>query len=183
MTIPSGADLFSGHWSKTPVKRVPPTERYKTAEALQQGVIDYFNWMNDTPLEAEKVFSTKNGTERATVNHVRSPSIRAMCLHLQIDTNTWRSWREQHPLYRDVCLWAEDVLYAVKFEAASVDLINPMLAVRDLGLRDGHELSGPGGGPIETEVSPKDVILGKLARISAALGADDDAGEPDGSAG
>lgn len=45
-----------------------------------------------------------------------------------------------------------------------------------------HEHSGPGGGPIEhKDVSARDILNGKLARLASRSGTSGDAGKPDGS--
>lgn len=45
------------------------------------------------------------------------------------------------------------------------------------------EVSGPGGGPIKTETSAREILAGRLARLSARAGEDGDAGGDDGGTG
>lgn len=58
------------------------------------------------------------------------------------------------------------------------------LAPKRYGERMELEHSGPGGGPIETrELSARDVLAGKLARLAERGGTDDDLEKPDGAPG
>lgn len=54
------------------------------------------------------------------------------------------------------------------------------LRPKKYGDKNQIEMSGPNGGPIQTEeTSAKDIILGKLDSMSAALGSTGDSGESD----
>lgn len=46
---------------------------------------------------------------------------------------------------------------------------------KNRGYNERAELSGPDGGPLELEVSPRDVLLDKLSRIAVAIGPAEDA--------
>lgn len=52
---------------------------------------------------------------------------------------------------------------------------------KNRGYNERAELSGPDGGPLELEVSPREILNDKLTRIAAALGADGAVEQPDGS--
>ena len=70
------------------------------------------------------------------------------------------------PGYGEVLDWIEEVIYTQKFEGAAGNMMNANFLARDLGLADKSELSGPNGGPLQTEeVSARDIINGKLARL------------------
>ena len=53
----------------------------------------------------------------------------------------------------------DEIIRTQKFEGASADLLNPNIIARDLGLADKSELTGAGGGAIETVTRIERVIV------------------------
>jgi hypothetical protein len=160
-------DVFADHWRRARI--IDPRDSYRDPRVLQEACLEYFEWNANSPIVSEDVFSTKQaGVAREKVYLHRTMSIRALCLRIGIPTFLWRDWRRECPIRRPVVLWAEDVIYAIKLEAASSEMINPMIAVRELGLRDGHEVTGLDGDSLILQVDPKDVLVDRLTRILAA---------------
>lgn len=150
-------------------------------DILWAACCEYFEWAQKNPLQEEKIFQNNGMIVRGSANKMRAFTIEGLCLFLGISRGTWQKWgREasEQPHLRDVCERANLVIYEQKFTGAASDLLNPQIIMRDLGLAEKKELSGPEGGPIE--VSPRELLAEKLSRIAAGLGAAEVLEEPEG---
>lgn len=125
---------------------------FADAEALKEACCEYFQWVEDNPLWENKVAQFQGTPVEMPVAKMRAMTITGLCLFLDIDHNTWRDWRTKQDLTR-VVQWAEQVIYDQKFSGAAADLLNANIIARDLGLKDAtkSEVSGPDGGPVNTE--------------------------------
>lgn len=135
-------------WSARHLRAILPSRsvRYDTPEQLAEAVTAYFRWNAENPLYEERVNVFKGEITRYRVQKVRAMSVRALALHIGVASRTWRDWAHTaRPDLKPVVDWAEDVIYQQKFEAASADLINASIAIRDLGLADKQELTSPDG--------------------------------------
>lgn len=157
------AELFAEHWRRT--RLVDPSEAYRDPLVLQDAIIEYFEWNAQNPILSNETYDTKrSGLITREHKLFRTPSQKALCLRIGISSSLWRDWRTECRIRRPVIYWAEDVISTMKLEAASVDLINPTIAIRELGLKDSHELTGADGQPLN-DVSYKDILIEKLTRV------------------
>lgn len=139
---------ISQAWSARHLRSILPTRtvKYDTPEQLYEAVLGYFQWNAANPLYEERVNVFKGDITRYRVQKVRAMSVRALALYIGVASRTWRDWgNTARPDLKPVVDWAEDVIYQQKFEAAAADLINPSIAIRDLGLADKQELTSPDG--------------------------------------
>lgn len=172
---------FAGHTSgrrgyDADGKRVG--ERFPDGKSIVEACIEYLEWNTQNPLYSEFIASYQGSTTKTKVAKFRAPTVRAFRLRNGIDSDVWSRWTQLDPIRRGACLWVNDLIFTMKFEAAAAELINPMIASRALGLGDKHELSGPNGGPIQTEeMSPRELLADRLARLAPAYSA---AGNPGG---
>lgn len=131
-----------------------PSKKYSNPDDLWDACVDYFKWAEDNPLIEERLFSYQGETHTGTITKMRAMTIRELCLHINIDPTTWHSYRSLKDVSR-ITTRVDDIIYTQKLTGAAADLLNPNIIARELGLKDAniHEISGPGGEPIQTITS------------------------------
>lgn len=117
---------------------------------LREACEEYFQWVEDNPLQEAKPFAYEGVVTIENVNKLRAMTLGSLCLFLDIDQSTWIEYRK-HKDFSDVCSRVETAIREQKFGGAAAGLLNPAIIARDLGLADKRELSAPGGGPIQTD--------------------------------
>lgn len=145
-------------------------KKFEAPDDLWAACCGYFDYVAENPLYEAKAFAFQGAVTQDNLPKMRAMSIKAMCLHIGVAHQTWDRWKnEESDLFRpdlsSVMGVAEDIIFSQKFEGASADLLNANIIARDLGLADKKEVSGEGGGPIET----KDVSDMELARRMAFI--------------
>lgn len=125
---------------------------FKSPEALNEACEEYFQWVEDNPLTEGKLTSYQGANKIEDLPKMRAMTISGICLFLDIDRKTWDYWRKSED-FSPIVARAEEIIRSQKFAGAAADLLNPNIIARDLGLTDrqDHEISGKGGGPIETK--------------------------------
>ena len=162
-----------------------PKPKFKSGEQLWAACVEYFRWAEDNPLWEAKAFPYQGEVKVESLPKMRAMTIAGLCLFLDISEESWRGWKTKgHDQFRPdllgVITQAELVIRDQKFAGAAADLLNANIIARDLGLADKSELSGPNGGPVQTEdVSARERIAGKLARLAARGDTEGDTGEPE----
>lgn len=150
---------------------------------LREAVLEYFQWVDDNPLYEAKLVSFQGISTLEDVPRKRPYTVGALCLFLGIDRATWGRWRScKDEDFRAIVLAADEAIYYQKFEGAAAGFFNPLIISRDLGLRDvtATELTGKGGGPIQTESTTLDAsTLPPEARLALlrAMGRVNDTGD------
>lgn len=136
---------------------------FGSPEALWNACREYFAWVEDNPLQEEKIFQYQGMIVRDTVSKMRAMTIDGLCIFLDIGRTTWVDYgnREDFSL---VTTRVEEIIRNQKFTGAAAELLNANIIARDLGLADKAELSGPNGGPIRTT---RDLTDAELAAIAA----------------
>lgn len=138
---------------KIGAKRLGAPRKFETPEALQEAVLEYFQWLEENPLKESKLVSYQGVSTLETVPKMRAATIDGLCLHAGITSQTWRNFREERDDLFGVIAWAERCIREQKFTGAAADLLNANIISRDLGLADRAELSGPNGQPMQVELS------------------------------
>ena len=162
-----------------------PAPKFETADDLWQAAVAYFEWVEENPLQEEKLFHFQGSITRAEVSKMRAMTIAGLCLHMGVSETAWHGWRQEggqyyRPDLAETAATIDAIIREQKFTGAAADLLNPVIIARDLGLSDKSEISGPDGGPIQTkEVSARDIVAGKLAGIAARSGTASDTGGAD----
>lgn len=150
-------------WKQRSRHGVRPTfpEGEEGARMLQEACEDYFQWCEDNPLYEEKAFAYEGMVTTHDSPKLRAFTLNGLTLFIDVSDQTWRDWRTGRPDLVGVIAWAEKVIKDQKFVAAAAGLLNANIISRDLGLADKHELSGPGGGAIQS-------ITGEMTAEEAA---------------
>lgn len=121
-------------------------------DKLWEAACEYFQWVEDNPLWECKVAQYQGVPVEMTVPKMRAMTIEGLCLFLDVSTQTWYEYYGRND-YSDVTRKIDNVIRSQKFAGAAADLLNANIIARDLGLKDGQEISGPGGKPIQTETT------------------------------
>lgn len=130
MTIPA-------HYRKQPGR----PRKFESADALWTKCVEYFEWAEANPLSEAKAFPWQGDVRIESLPKLRALTITGLCVFLDIDEETWRSYRKRKG-FGGVTTRAERIIYAQKFEGAAAELLNHAIIARDLGLADKKELSG-----------------------------------------
>lgn len=125
---------------------------------LLEDCLEYFQWCEDNPMKEEKGFAYQGIVAKEDFNKMRVATQGGLCLHLGISPQTWINYRSRSPDFLEVVSYVEEAIKYQKFCGAAADLLNASIISRDLGLSDKTELTGAGGGPIQT-------ITRKIVRV------------------
>lgn len=109
--------------------------KFATADDLWQACCEYFEWVEENPLQEAKPFSFQGESWIESVPKMRAMTLNGLCLFLDINDQTWRDYRGRDD-FIGVCGRAEQIIRDQKFTGASAGLLNPMIIARDLGLKE-----------------------------------------------
>jgi len=123
---------------------------FNDSDQLWAACCEYFEWVEEHPIEEEKAFCYQGEVFKDMVYHIRAMTIQGLCFFLNIADDTWASYRIKEG-FSAIVAEVEKVIYEQKFTGAAADQLNSNIIARDLGLKDTKEVSGPGGGPIQTQ--------------------------------
>lgn len=153
---------------------------FRTAEELWGACCEYFEWVDANPLHEAKAFAYEGEVTVEPLPKMRAMTITGLCLFLDIAYSTWDEWRSSRPDFSEVITRAEAVIYSQKFGGAAAGLLVANIIARDLGLAEKSELTGKGGGPVETkDVSARDILADRVAGLAARKEAGSGTGKPD----
>lgn len=124
--------------------------RFEHASDLLDACIQYFNFCEENPLYEVKMISYEGISKLVPVPKMRAPTIQGMMSFIGMSSNRWRHWRSSRPDLKAVVQYVDNLIYQRKFEGATAGLLNASIIIRDLGLADKQEHSGPGGEPLKT---------------------------------
>jgi len=108
---------------------------FNSPEELLERCIDYFKWVDDNPIEEQKIFHSNGETTKDTVSKQKPYTVRGMCLYIGISRDTWYSYAKKGS-FSDICAYIEDHIYNQKLEGASAGIFNHAIIARHLGLAD-----------------------------------------------
>lgn len=123
---------------------------FSTPQILWEAALEYFQWIEEHPLEEQKLFSYQGSIVKGDATKMRAMTVEGLCLFLDIDRSTWYDYAKKED-FSNIIIKIEDVMKSQKFAGAAADLLNPNIIARDLGLKDitKKEITGEGGRPIE----------------------------------
>ena len=128
---------------------------FASPEALWEACCEYFQWVEDNPLIEMKPFAYQGVVIQEPVPKMRAMTMDGLCLFLDIEYETWRTWRNNQDDFSAVVSKADKIIRDQKFAGAAADLLNANIIARDLGLRDSvsNEISGPDGQSVKVDVN------------------------------
>lgn len=183
-TSPYETNSAARAWEGAPEKlasrlRRGPESAFETPEELLAAACQYFDWATDNPLLTEKLFAFQGRVTSATERRARIFTFKALCVFLGIQNSTYLNYRK-HPKLAPATEVIDDIIWTQKFEGAAADVFNPIIVSRDLGLAEKNEVSGPGGGPIQTEgMTARELISRRLSGLAERSAASEAAGDAD----
>lgn len=132
---------------------------FQTPEILWNAAAEYFAWVEKNPLWETKLFAYEGQISSGEMPKLRIMTITSLCIFLDISTDTWALYKKR-PEFIGTCRAIEEIVREQALAGASSGHLNAMIVARYLGLKDSinAELTGKGGGPIETittEMDPK----------------------------
>jgi hypothetical protein len=123
--------------------------KFSSPEQLWEAALEYFQWVEDNPLNEEKLFCYQGNITRDTVYKMRAMTIDGLCIFLDIGESTWNDYCHKDD-FSGVTTRIDKVIRSQKFSGAAADLLNANIIARDLGLKDKKEVSGDPKNPIRT---------------------------------
>ena len=108
---------------------------FATPEALWHACVEYFEWVDDNPLEAPEAVKFEGRATLTYVPKMRAMTMKALWLFLDISRDCWTSYRKKDDFIA-ICTRVETVIETQKFAGAAANLLNHAIIARDLGLRD-----------------------------------------------
>lgn len=118
---------------------------FATPEDLWTAACEYFQWVEDNPLQETKVFQHQGAIVTEKVPIMRAMTLRALCFYLNCDESYFRKFKstitEDKKDFFTVIANIETVIYNQKFEGAAGNLLNANIISRDLGLADKKEVN------------------------------------------
>lgn len=112
---------------------------FSSPELLWESCCEYFEWVENNPLWEMRAFAYQGEVTQEPVPKMRAMTIDGLCLFLDIEYETWRTWRNANDDYSVVVTRADRVIRDQKFSGAAAELLNPNIIARDLGLSDKRE--------------------------------------------
>lgn len=113
---------------------------FHDADELWDAACEYFAWVEDNPLEEEKLFHFQGAVVRDKISKIRAMTVAGMCLFLDISDDAWEDYCKRKD-FIGVTDQIKKVIYDQKFSGAAADLLNANIIARDLGLGDKVETS------------------------------------------
>lgn len=147
---------------------------YRKPNDLFDAAREYFVWCENHPLQEEKIFQHQGMIVRGDAERVRAFTKQGLAAHLGIPYSRLKVYKDRGGRWELVVELIENVIYTQKFENAAAGLLNSSLIARDLGIADKSELSGPDGGPMQTEDLTEhdaELFTSGITRLVAAIGA------------
>lgn len=135
------------------------TTRQFTYDPLElwERCCQYFDWLEEHPLQEEKAFMYQGEVIHADERKMRAPTVQGLTAFLGVHRGTWARWKESpHPGIREVVQRADDIMHDYKFTGAAAGLLNSALIMRDLGLVDKQEVKQTQDIKVTADMNPQD---------------------------
>lgn len=140
---------------------------FATPDALWDACVEYFDWVEQTPLWEDKIVSFQGVTTHEPIAKMRAMTISGLCIFLDIDQSTWFDYRNKQDFTKIVAR-VEAVIRDQKFAGAAADLLNANIIARDLGLADKNEHTGKDGEKLIPESADPMETARKIAFVLAS---------------
>jgi hypothetical protein len=121
---------------------------FDNKEQLWESCVEYFEWVEENPLQEQKATQFQGEFIKDTVNKMRAMTIDGLCIFLDISVETWSNYRKKED-FLGVTKKAEQIIRQQKFSGAAADLLNANIIARDLGLVDKKEHGSDPNKPVQ----------------------------------
>jgi|TARA_R110000851_G_C12661188_1_gene521447 hypothetical protein len=116
---------------------------FSTPEILWEAALEYFQWVEDNPLEKAIVYQ---GMALGSENLMRAMTVKGLCIFLGVNSKYFNDFNASLDLtqkkdkdFSEVSILIREIIDTQKFEGASAGLLNSSIIARDLGLADKQE--------------------------------------------
>ena len=130
--------------------------KFKNPEELLYACIDYLKWTEENPIAVPKEAVDKDGNVvRYNIYKPRVPTIGGLQVFIQINSSVWQTYYRVRPEFEDVVDYVENAIRNTKMEGGVAGIFNPMIIMRDLGLKEHSEteITGKDGGPLSQQIN------------------------------
>lgn len=121
--------------------------QFATPEDMWSAANEYFAWVDDNPLQEDKLVTFQGAATHEPVAKMRAMTIGGLCIFLDISRQAWSEYTSREG-YGEVTSQIAEVIRTQKYEGAAADLLNANIIARDLGLADRQEVTGSDGSPL-----------------------------------
>jgi len=126
---------------------------FKTPGILWDSACEYFQWIEDNPLEKAIVYQGEVSSTPESL--MRAMTIGSLCIFLDVHSDFFTGFESDLDLDTDegkdfsrIIKAIKQIIYEQKFTGAAAGLLNPNIIARDLGLKDKKELSSDPENPL-----------------------------------
>ena len=116
---------------------------FATPEIMWEAACEYFQWVEDNPLETTKVTQYQGELVELPVTKMRAMTMEGLCRFLGVNTRYFAQFEsnldknsEESQEFSTVICNIKETMTNQKFMGAAADLLNANIISRDLGLAD-----------------------------------------------
>lgn len=134
---------------------------FKSPAQLWDGCLQYFEWVEENPLQEQKAFHAAGHITKTNIDKMRAMTIQGLCIFLGISEDTWLNYKKKRGEdFLGICKDVESIIYNQKLTGASADLLNASIIARHLGLKDHTDVSSEDGSmsPSESTLTKKQAL-------------------------
>jgi len=122
-------------------RRIRSDAKFQAADELWDECLEYFRYLADNPIHAPKMFTNDGVARVANEPRLRMPTFDGLYAYLGIAQRTWQRWadpeaNEHRADLLPVMTAVSQIIFDVKFTAASAGTAHAALMIRDLELGD-----------------------------------------------
>lgn len=118
----------------------------KSEQQLLDEAAGYFNDLDINPFMEAGIYG-KDAVKKE-LPKMRPPTIKGLCCWIGINERTWREWRERRDDLKDAIEFIQQIIWTMKFEGTASGFLHHAIIIREMGMADTQQLTGPDGGPI-----------------------------------
>lgn len=126
---------FKNMWDN--MHRVGRPPAFENPKQLFELAMEYFQWLEDNPLQESKICSFQGVNELEEIPKKRPFTIGGLCLYMGITQQTLLTYKG-FPDYTEVYNMILEAIRDQKFQGAAAGFFNHAIIARDLGLKDGE---------------------------------------------
>jgi hypothetical protein len=115
-----------------------------TVKSLAKAAEEYFQWVEEHPLQAVELSKYKGEADLIEVPKMRAMTIIGFCNFINISKDTWANYKADDE-FKETCERIQSIIYQQKFEGAAADLLNASIIARELSLKEHTDHSSEDG--------------------------------------
>lgn len=110
---------------------------FSTPEELWNAACEYFEWCDENPIKEEKIFHSQGVITKGTIKKIRAYTLKDFCLFCGVNEAYLRQFESnENKDFSTVITRIQDIVYSHQFGHAAVDMLNPNIIARNLGLKE-----------------------------------------------